>query len=293
MDNKDLRKLPGASLEDIAKYVTLKGSEIFDEVLTPIQQEFIAWNNLKYERIKGLISEKEFIELLESIKQNLRRIIVPNNKELSEIINCIAYLLDKMKHSDNISPNVYKFFLRDIFQKDFYGSKMVSRRVSFLGIIIMFNGIRYDAYREIDLFNLKKKIFLFSSSPESPHNKDTQFLKYYIERKRFDLEKELKEILKKLYDRSSRNLNKLINLCDTDGNSPLHYCMATGDVNLCDLLLRNKAYKNTINKKLKSPVKIALENYNIRGVELMIKYNTTIVTNDRIEYRNIFSKINK
>lgn len=293
MGSENLRRLPGASLEDITKYVTLRASEIFDEILVPIQQEFIAWNNLRYERIKGLVSEKEFEEFLESIKQNLRNIIVPNNRELSELINCIKYILDRMTNFDNISPNVYKFFLRDIFQKDIYGDTPRIRRVGFLGILMMFNGIRYDDYKEIDLFHLKKKIFLVTSSPERLKSENIQFLKYYKERKRFDMENEFKDIFEKIYDRSSRNLGKLINLCDEEGSSPLHYCMMTGDVGLCELLLKNGAYKNTVNKKLKSPVKIALENYNVMGTELMIKYGAVVTTNDKIEYREIFNKINK
>ncbi|MBI2790622.1 MAG: ankyrin repeat domain-containing protein [Gammaproteobacteria bacterium] len=61
------------------------------------------------------------------------------------------------------------------------------------------------------------------------------------------------------------------NLCDTNGDFPIHVAIIKGNENILEILLQKNASPNVQNKNKQTPLEIAISNNNIRMVEQLLK----------------------
>lgn len=285
---------PGANLEEVARYFVLRVSDIFDEVLFPIQQETIAINNIKLEKKSNHINPVD-LEILEiEAKQKLDRLINKHNNVLTELINCAKYIVLRLVGvGEGGGIQAYSFLYHNLVEGDLYSQyRNGARKIGLLGAMIMLNGIEYDRYTDIDFFALKRKAILNLRSPEKLAEEEINILRSYKIRKRFRASKAFKRILHFLLSSDhQQEAIDLINHIDAEKNSLLHYCVMTGSVDLCTILVRNQYNKNSLNNYMKTPFNVAFEGYNLKTMKLMLDEGVECSTAMKMKYMDIFKRL--
>jgi ankyrin repeat protein len=76
------------------------------------------------------------------------------------------------------------------------------------------------------------------------------------------------------------NMKYNINEIDCYGNTPLHYAIQFNKLHYVEFLIKNGADIHILNMNHDIPLMIAIKNNNIKMVQLLLKYNVSMIYDD-------------